>query len=191
VATIDNNANQILDLLHQDHQNISRLLDIFDKQIEIMHKGEDPNYRLMQDIMHYMGHYPDAFHHPREEKIFEKIKNNSADIFDTVKRLADEHIIMAEQGIIITDKLTEILNGSIVSMAAIYELTKEYLELTRNHINSEENQLFPQAEELLSTEDWQDISESISHVDDPLFGKTVEDFYRYLYSCIQQESNHV
>jgi hemerythrin-like domain-containing protein len=191
VANTDNKANHILDLLHKDHQNISRLLDIFEKQIDVMHKGEDPNYRLLQDIMHYMGHYPDAFHHPREEKIFEKIKNSSADIDGIVKRLADEHLKMAEYGVNITDKLTEIFNGSIVSMAAIYELSKEYLELMRNHINSEENELFPQVKELLSEQDWQDINESVSYIDDPLFGKTVEDFYHYLYSCIQQEINQV
>ena len=191
MANTDDKANYILDLLHQDHLNISRLLDIFEKQIDIMHMGEDPNYRLLQDIMHYMGHYPDAFHHPREEKIFEKIKNNNADIDDIVKRLADEHLKMAEQCVNITDKLTEIFNGSIVSMAAIYELSKDYLELMRNHINSEESELFPQVKELLSEQDWQDINESVSHIDDPLFGKTVEDFYQYLYSCIQQESNHV
>ena len=191
MANTDDKANYILDLLHQDHLNISRLLDIFEKQIDVMHMGEDPNYRLLQDIMHYMGHYPDAFHHPREEKIFEKIKNNNADIDGIVKRLADEHLKMAEQGVNITDKLTEIFNGSIVSMAAIYELSKDYLELMRNHINCEESELFPQVKELVSEQDWQDINESVSHIDDPLFGKTVEDFYQYLYSCIQQESNPV
>jgi len=180
--------NDILDVLHQDHRNISRLLDIFEKQINILQAGDAPDYNLMEDIMHYMGHYPDAFHHPREEEIFNKVKNNSADIENIIERLSAEHTKMAEQGEGIANILSEISSGSIVPIAAMCELSREYLDLMRNHIICEEEELFPLVSETLSQQDWVEINESVSYIDDPLFGKTVEDFYRYLYACIQQET---
>jgi hemerythrin-like domain-containing protein len=182
--------NDILNVLHQDHQNISSLLDLFEKQITILQAGDAPDYNLMEDIMHYMGHYPDAFHHPREEEIFNKVKNNRADIDNIIGRLSVEHIKMAELGEAIANVLSEITSGSIVPIAAISELSREYLDLMRNHINCEEGELFPLVSEVLSQQDWVEINESVSYIDDPLFGKTVEDFYQYLYSCIQQETSH-
>lgn len=180
----------ILDLLQQDHRNISKLLDIFEKQITIMQGGDNPDYRMMQDIMHYMGHYPNEFHHPREEQLYEKIKNRSMEIKSLVSRIDNEHITMGKLTDCIKDRLTEIFNGSIVPTSTIYELSKEFLDIYRKHIEFEERDMFPLIRESLTEQDWMEINASVSNIDDPLFGKTVEDFYQYLYSCIKDESSN-
>ena len=38
--------------------------------------GDESDYQLMKDIMHYMRHYPDLFHHPREDVLFGELVRN-------------------------------------------------------------------------------------------------------------------
>ena len=49
-----------------EHANFLRLLDLLDAEIRVFHQGERPNYDLMLDILYYLIHYPDHFHHPRK-----------------------------------------------------------------------------------------------------------------------------
>ena len=49
---------------HADHVNFARLLDLLERQLAAFHAGEQPDYALMLDIVHYLRHYPDRFHHP-------------------------------------------------------------------------------------------------------------------------------
>ncbi len=55
----------IIQQLQKDHLNVARLLDLLETQIGALHDGETPDYLLMLDVMCYMRHYPDLFHHPK------------------------------------------------------------------------------------------------------------------------------
>ena len=54
----------------RDHGNYRRLLDILERHVDDVAAGARPDYEMMGDIMHYMAHYPDMFHHPFEDKLF-------------------------------------------------------------------------------------------------------------------------
>jgi hemerythrin-like domain-containing protein len=59
--------------LHAEHANFDMLLELLEGQLDLFHDGKSPDYALMLDIMFYMTHYPDAFHHPREDLAFARI----------------------------------------------------------------------------------------------------------------------
>jgi hemerythrin-like domain-containing protein len=40
---------------------------------ELFHHGEQPDCDLMLDIFYYMTHYPDRFHHPKEDFAFARV----------------------------------------------------------------------------------------------------------------------
>ncbi len=62
--------------LRKDHGNVDRLMTVFSRGLEELEAGA-PDYLLFLEIPHYMTHYPDMFHHPREELMFEKILTNA------------------------------------------------------------------------------------------------------------------
>jgi hemerythrin-like domain-containing protein len=60
---------------NRDHTNFAVLLDLFERELDLFHTGESPDYDLMTDIMFYMIHYTDVIHHPREDLAFAQIKS--------------------------------------------------------------------------------------------------------------------
>ena len=59
-----------IDKLQSEHTDFAKLLDLLEAQIGLFHRGEQPDYNLMLDIFYYMTHYPDRFHHPKEDLAF-------------------------------------------------------------------------------------------------------------------------
>jgi len=50
-----------------EHVDFLQLLDLLELQIGPFHEGATPNYDLMLDIVYYLTHFADKFHHPRED----------------------------------------------------------------------------------------------------------------------------
>ena len=60
----------VLQQLHSDHINYSKLLTLLKNHISNMRNGLRPDFHEMHLIMIYMVNYPDVFHHPIEEVLF-------------------------------------------------------------------------------------------------------------------------
>ena len=48
---------------HEEHAQFARLLDVLQKEVRKFHFSSHPNFRLMQNIVYYLRHYPDRLHH--------------------------------------------------------------------------------------------------------------------------------
>ena len=63
----DRSPADLLARWHADHRNFARLLDLVEQQVDGFHADKSPDYELMRLIVYYLRHYPDRFHHPRED----------------------------------------------------------------------------------------------------------------------------
>ena len=63
----------IIDELSEDHGNIARILNLLEAQLAAFRADRDPDYTLMSDAMHYIIHYQDLFHHPKEDIMLGKL----------------------------------------------------------------------------------------------------------------------
>ncbi len=106
----------LLDKLHLDHINISRLLDILDEQIRRYGRGQTPDYPLIVDILRYMEDYPDTVHHPREDMMFGRMRDRGVDMEmeTTLRDLEQQHRDIREKSL----NFLEALRG--VCCAGIY-----------------------------------------------------------------------
>ena len=100
--------------LQKDHLNAAKLLDLLEAQIGTLHDGETPDYLLMFDVMCYMRHYPDLFHHPKEDLIFEKLKERDPSVRPIVDNLMEEHKALAEKGVQFFESLQTVVSESMV-----------------------------------------------------------------------------
>ena len=74
--------DQLLDTLHQDHRVLAHILEALDRQQALIHAGHEPDYELLEEILSYMADYPDRFHHPTEDAIFQRyLEKPDADWF--------------------------------------------------------------------------------------------------------------
>ncbi|RLA29647.1 MAG: hypothetical protein DRR11_15055, partial [Gammaproteobacteria bacterium] len=62
---MEKNAAIVLAELRQDHQNMTLMLNLLERESNLIYADGDPDFELLADVMHYMTVYPDAVHHPK------------------------------------------------------------------------------------------------------------------------------
>ena len=77
--------------LRDEHVNFRRLLELLEEQLDLFHQAESPDYELISNILYYMIHYPDLFHHPKEDVIFSRLMKHNSSVTPAVQELARQH----------------------------------------------------------------------------------------------------
>ena len=62
------------------------------------YKGEDPDFELVAEIMRYMTVYPDAVHHPKEDIIYTRLRNEREDLAEGLDDVTHDHEMIATLG---------------------------------------------------------------------------------------------
>lgn len=171
-----------------EHVNFVRLLDLIDTQIALFHDGERPDYELMLDVMHYMTHYPDLYHHPREDLAFEAVFAREPAHRAIADELAAQHARIADAGTRLVRALGAIIDGVILPRATVEADAAEYSRFMRKHMQYEEAAIFPTADRVLDTKDWLMIDSKIHFITDPVFGDSVANRYMSLHRQIAQHA---
>ena len=177
----------MLEIIHNDHINMSRLLNVLRKKVGLLEKDEMVDFRLIKTIITYLRTYSDNYHHPMEDLIYAFYSKN-CNISDGVSsRLLEEHKILKKATIELDELLTMILLDAIVPKEQFFEKLQHFVELQTAHIAYEEQEILPLIEKGLSPEDWSVIKLQWSHKEyqDPLFGEEVSDQYRALAAFIK------
>lgn len=174
----------VLAELRQDHRNIARLLNLLERQTEMIFDGTPSELELMVDIMRYMTGYPDAVHHPKEDKLYAELRAVRPDLAKGMSRVSDEHRQIGDMGILLRDKLEEAVAGSMVRRKELVSAALRYVQSLRAHMRWEESDLFRRLDRMVA--DGHDVIRTSRVVDqrDPLFGATIEARFRALYDAI-------
>jgi hemerythrin-like domain-containing protein len=171
-----------------EHQNFSRLLDLFEREIARIHAEERPDYELMLDVLTYLRHFPEHQHHPREDVAFARLIGHDGSVAPLVNRFLQEHRVITEAGRSLHELLEGVLGDGMVERTRLEAECATFLVYYRHHIAGEDTLVIPLAGKTLTSEDWKAVSEAISHAPDPLFGAQVEQRYRELRRRIEAEA---
>jgi hemerythrin-like domain-containing protein len=173
---------------HDEHAYFQRLLMLLQKQVDVFHGGDRPNYELMLDIVSYLREYSDRVHHPREDVAFARLAQKLPELALPLERLKQEHRVIANAGEALKELLTEILDDAVVPRAEVEMAAATYLVYYGNHIAKEEEDVLASAARALGPEDWAAIRSAVPAVKDPLFGDAPEERYRNLRRQIALEA---
>lgn len=168
-------------MLNNEHRYIASLLDGLAEQADQLLPGRTPDYALMRDIAHYMAHYPDEFHHPREDLLFDRLVERDAACAEPVRQLRDGHREIYRRSRELLDELERITSSKHdADNTRLKYLCDRYIGYYWEHINTEEGKVFPLATAKLRQDDWFAINTQAKYVDDPLFGTRVRKEYQRL-----------
>ena len=171
----------ILDVLHQEHIQVSRLLDLLSAELEVLDRPDAGPSETVAQVMHYMTHYPDLRHHPREDLLFERLVRRGSGTRAMVASLVDQHVTLARDG-----KALLLAAQSKASAGEIVALGAAYVALHRAHMNVEEGEVFPLARVMLGSADWAAVDAAMVTIDDPLFGTAVDAQYDALRRALER-----
>ncbi|VFN03963.1 MAG: Hemerythrin HHE cation binding domain-containing protein [Candidatus Kentron sp. G] len=133
-----------------------------------------------------MTNYPDLFHHPKEDILFQRVTKRDESANSIVAELVQDHHALADQGKALFDLLHALIHEHPVERGTLEAKAREYILTLRTHMNLEEGTLLPMAKKVLHEEDWSEIEGIMGNRDDPLFGENiVQAEYLALYEYIR------
>jgi len=164
----------IMQSLHQEHANLAKVLTVLEDQIKIFGEGEPPDYDLIHSIVRYVRDYPDLFHHPKEDLIYEKLTARNPDLRAAVGAVREEHEILLKLSERLEELMETVVTETMVPRDAVIQVVREYVDTTRRHMEDEERSFFPTIERTLTAADWDDVNARAAAYEDPLFGAEIK-----------------
>jgi hemerythrin-like domain-containing protein len=177
---MDTDARILMDELRLDHRNMAIVLDLMDGLVEEMEGGKDPDLELLEEIMRYMTIYPDAVHHPKEDVIYEKLRDKRPDLAEDLDHVPDDHREIAELGALLRSEVEAVNAGAAVRRQKMIDDTAAYIARLRSHMLWEEEDLFSRIDLMLNAEPYKVDISSIDIIKDPVFQLEVEAGFRRL-----------
>lgn len=174
-------APEIMVTLNSEHRYISSLLEALAEQADNLLPGRAPDYALMHDVVRYMASFPDEYHHPREDLVFERLVARDPEARPLVEELLEGHREISRRSRELLGHLERVTSGgSSLDNQKMKYLCDRYIGHYWEHINIEEGKVFPRATAKLRPDDWFAVNSKAKYVDDPLFGSRVKKEYARL-----------
>lgn len=155
------------DILMQEHRLIERVLDALDAAAGhvAQHHAVRPGFFL--DAADFIAGFADGCHHHKEEDVlFGALGGSSApETGGAVEMMLDEH----RQGRLLTKGMREaarrLETGDETARVPLVTNAQRYVALLRDHIEKEDEMLFPMADELLSPQEQSQLIRGIERIE--------------------------
>jgi hemerythrin-like domain-containing protein len=185
-AIMSNDIKQILGELRQDHRNMTLLLNMIEQESNHLYDGGDSDFEVIRDVMHYMTVYPDAVHHPKEDRLYAELKAVRPDLSAGFDRITLDHRAISESGLRLRDELDSIGAGSFVRRKSLVADALRYVNSLRSHMQWEELDLFRRCEEMAATGHVMIIDSNLVSAGDPVFGEKHDSEFKRLLKSVEQ-----
>lgn len=182
---MDSNAATVIAELRTDHKNMALMLRLLERESNLIYDGKEPDYGLLRDIMHYMTVYPDAVHHPKEDRLYAELKAFRPDLSTGFTRITMDHVHIAEQSRKLHTNIEAITLGNPVRRNAVVADALRYVNTLRGHMQWEELDLFRRVDEMIRLGHNVLDSANFTHRSDPVFGPEVEEDFGRLVKSVQ------
>jgi hemerythrin-like domain-containing protein len=182
---LDSALDGVIETLYSEHGHFLSLLDTLEQETEKLKPAKIPDYHLLLEIVDYLTHYPDQYHHPREDLLFAKMLSVDKGFKTDLERLEREHKTLRTYNDKLFGELKRIAAGRRVDRPELKRNLTRYINGYRQHIEFESKKIFPKAKGELSSADLKKLQAKTRYIDDPLFGSAVETQYRRLGRNVQ------
>jgi hemerythrin-like domain-containing protein len=164
----------IIEHLTQEHRNIEKLLLVLEQELNVFDRGERPDYEVIWAVIGYFQVYPELYHHPQEDLVFQKLKAREPAAAAKIGDLTAEHQSGASRLRRTAKAIETVLLDQEVPRQGVESIVRDFILHQRQHIAMEESEFFPAAVKALKPQDWAEIGSAVLTGQDPLFSETVE-----------------
>jgi hemerythrin-like domain-containing protein len=176
--------SRIIEILLDEHRNIEKLLHVLEQELKIFDRGESPDYEILQAIIDYFQDYPESYHHPKEDIVFEKLKLRDPAATRHIGDAKAEHQVETDRLRQFARATEDVLAGRELLRQTFHNVVRDFIEHQRQHMAKEERLLFPSAVKALRPEDWVEINARLNARIDPLFDDSTEKKFHALQQTI-------
>ena len=174
-----------IDIIHDEHRSIAAVLHgMLFLVREIRLRTRAPDFNVFGAMIYYIDAFPERFHHPKEERLFQRLVERFPAGARDVERLSSEHRRGAEMIRTLEQALIRYENGGDQQFATFADAVSAYAAFHWHHMRYEEDVLMPKARTHLVASDWEEIDAMFAGHDDPLLGVAARAEYDTLFRRI-------
>jgi len=162
---------KVMEILRKDHRNMRRLLDILEGQLELIRAENIPDGELLDEVVNYCLTYPDLYHHPKEDLIFQLLQQVAPEEAAEIEDLTAEHLVMAGAARDTGRLIEQAAEGDTAAEESLPQKVGAYLRFYRTHMAREEKDFFPLALRVLTPKQWLTLETQVIDPTDPLFAE--------------------
>lgn len=169
-----------LEALHAEHRTIARMLDLFDRQLDLLSNGRQSDVDVLKEIIDYFRTYPDLYHHPKEELILRSIARRDPSARGLLTEMANEHEAGSADLVTLSRALVAMLMEPETETHRFLDEARAFISHERQHMAWEDGNFFDLAVATLTDADWADIDARIAALGEPRFERTARDQFQHL-----------
>jgi len=146
-------------ILREEHDAVLIVLDQLEQAVAAAEQGIPVPKDIFADIKEFFTVFVDQCHHGKEEKaVFHQLDSSDRDR-NLARMLAEEHQTGRELAAAFATAVSEYVPGDVGSATRLAAAAGAYDVMLRQHIDEENNDLFPAMEQSLGDVDAQMIAE--------------------------------
>lgn len=171
--------------LLEDHRRLEAVMGVFDRHVHDGTLHQHQVLDLLSCLTDYIAEYPEQVHHPREDQITDRLVDKGLTPGERVliELTVSQHAELSALTQRIAEDVDRILAGRAEADISFHADVGQYLELQRQHMRREEQQLFPLAARMLTSEDWREIEAEIARSTGPQ-EEARDERYRSLFDLV-------
>jgi hemerythrin-like domain-containing protein len=174
-----------LQVIRDEHSAVSAVLR---SMLQMMERDPDDQperfFDVLRAMLFYIDEFPERRHHPKEsDLLFPKIARVAPELMPVIQRLENDHVsgegrVRELQHLLLA---WELLGDS--RRVPFQDAARKYVEFYLTHMRTEEVELLPVAQKLLSEQDWAQLNEAFKNTD-PLVSGDHDPVYDRLFTRI-------
>ncbi|MDE2615413.1 MAG: hemerythrin domain-containing protein [Burkholderiales bacterium] len=170
-------AHVSLRIIHDEHAALSAVLQSLRMMVR-RGPGDGPEqfFDVLRAMLFYIDEFPERLHHTKEtELLFPPVRARAPHLHEALDRLDRDH---AHGEAAVRELQHLLLAWELLgdSRREVFELAvARYLDFYLEHMKLEETVILPEAEKVLSAQDWLALDEAFATNCDPLTGKYSRD----------------
>jgi len=180
-------THESIRIIHDEHAALSAMLQSLRMMVQ-RGPGNEPEqyFDVLRAMLFYIDEFPERLHHTKEtELLFPPVRARAPHLKEALNRLDQDHhrgeaAVRELQHLLLAWELLGESRRQVFETAA-----KRFLDFYLEHMKLEETVILPEAEKVLTPEDWKTLDEAFATNCDPLTGKYPRDpIYERLFTRI-------
>ena len=175
-------------IIQEEHRSLTAVLHGMQYLVrQIRFQLAEPDFALLDAMVHYIQIVPERFHHPKEDRyLFRLLRERDPAAAALLDRLHEDHRVGADKLRRLTQALGHYEQEGEKAFAAFAALIGDYAAFHWDHMRREETEVLPRAIQLLTSADWEEIDAAFMGHTDALFTANAADDYNELFKRIVQ-----
>ena len=171
-AMMEGNPVQAKRIIEEEHRSLAAVLyGMLYVVREIRYVGIEPDFVLLEAMVHYIDTFLEQLHHPKEDAYLFKLLGfrypGAAPLLDRLKQEHESGSVKLRQ---LRQALTRYQHGGRAQFAEFAALVADFAAFHWEHMRLEENELLPLATRHLTDADWGAVDAAFLGHANPLLG---------------------